>query len=79
CRQPRQEKEVTDEAVGAGVPALAAAGRAQEGQGAAPFLREFQEAGPARGRGGQGAGRGGVGPGQRLAGAARRALLRGGD
>ena len=55
------EKEATDdEAVRAGVPSVAAAGRAQEGQGAAPLLRGLQEAGPAGGRRRQGAGRRGV-------------------
>ena len=55
------EKEATDdEAVRAGVPSVAAAGRAQEGQGAAPLLRGLQEAGPAGGRRRQGAGHHGV-------------------
>jgi hypothetical protein len=46
------EKEATDETVGAGVSAVAAARGTQEGQGTAPLHRALQGAGPAGGRGG---------------------------
>jgi hypothetical protein len=52
CVMKSPEKEATDETVGAGVPAVAAARGTQEGQGTAPLHRAFQEAGPTGGRGG---------------------------